>query len=48
MPAQHAQPNQGHLPIERGFKALLEIRNLSVVERLKFRQQAAAVAIPIL
>ena len=40
MPTQHGQPNRGHLPGERSFKALLEIRNLALVERVKFRQQA--------
>ena len=40
MPAQHGQPNRSHLTGERGFKALLEIRNLALVKRVKFRQQA--------
>ena len=37
MPAQHGQPNRSHLTGERGFKALLEIRNLALVELVKFR-----------
>ena len=36
MPAQHGQPNRSHLTGEGGFKALLEIRNLALVKRVKF------------